>query len=185
MSAWGVERVAVIGCIGAGKSTLARTLGERLDLPVIHLDRLWWDDGEFRITGAATVAEHTMDGAEFRALQTDLAAGERWVIDGGYIGDLHTRLPRADTVVFLDLPRRVCLWRLARRHDRRRPDYPDGVREGFGWFWLLARWIWRYPTQKRPAIERAIAEHAGAGTTVVRLRTRREVSAFVAGVPAR
>src|SRR6478672_10266145 len=52
-----VERIAVIGGIGAGKSTLARELGARLELPVVHLDRLWWTDGAYRITGAETVAQ--------------------------------------------------------------------------------------------------------------------------------
>jgi hypothetical protein len=53
------------------------------------------------------------------------------------------------------------------------------VREGFGWLRLLVRWIWRYPTQKRPVIEAAIADHARAGTEVIRLRSRGEVVAFV------
>jgi len=174
-----MRRVAVIGCIGAGKSTLARQLGERLDLPVIHLDLLWWDNSAYRITGADTVAAHTMPVDEFRQLQLELAAGDRWIIDGGYIPDLNTRLPRADTIVFLDLPRHICLWRLVRRHNRRRPDYPDQVREGTGWLLLLIRWIYRYPRQKRPAIEQAIAEHSPPEATVIRLRRRRDVRAFL------
>jgi adenylate kinase family enzyme len=174
-----VRRVAVIGCIGAGKSTLARRLGARLGLPVIHLDRLWWDDSDYRITGADTVAAHTMPADEFRKLQRDLAGGDAWVIDGGFIPDLDTRLPRADTVVFLDLPRPVCLWRLVRRHNHRRSDYPDEVREGMAWLFLLARWIWRYPRHKRPLIEQAINEHCPPGAAVIRLRHRHEVEALL------
>jgi adenylate kinase family enzyme len=177
-----VRRVAVIGCIGAGKSTLARRLGARLGLPVIHLDRLWWDDSAYRITGADTVAAHTMPADAFRQLQRELADGDTWVIDGGYVTDLDTRLPRADTVVFLDLPRHVCLWRLARRQGHRRPDHPDDVREGVTWLLLLARWIYRYPGQKRPVIEQAINEHCAPGATVIRLRRRRDVEAFLESV---
>ena len=44
-----VERVAILGCIGAGKSTLARNLGAARTLPVIHLDRYWWQDGHYVI----------------------------------------------------------------------------------------------------------------------------------------
>jgi adenylate kinase family enzyme len=95
------------------------------------------------------------------------------------IAHIDTRLIRADTVVFLDLPRRVCLWRLLRRHNRRRADYPGGVREGVGWLFILARWILRYPSQKRPAIEFAIAGHCPADTTVIRLRSRRQVTDFL------
>ena len=171
--------MAVTGCIGAGKSTLARQLGTLLDLPVIHLDRLWWDDAAYRITGSETVAAHTMPADEFRQLQLDLANGDRWIIDGGYIPDLDTRLPSADTIVFLDLPRHLCLWHLLRRHNRRRSDYPDDVREGIGWLLLLVRWIYRYPSQKRPAIELAIAQHRGPSSEVIRLRRRREVRDFL------
>jgi adenylate kinase family enzyme len=174
-----MRRIAVIGCIGAGKSTLARRIGNACRLPVVHLDQLWWQDGSYRITGYQTVAAHTMAGPAFRDLQQELAAADTWVIDGGYIPDLDTRLTRADTVVFLDLPRRVCLWRLLRRHNRRRPDYPGGVREGVGWLFILARWILRYPSQKRPAIEFAIAGHCPADTTVIRLRSRRQVTDFL------
>jgi adenylate kinase family enzyme len=45
----------VIGCVGAGKSTVARAPGESLRIEVIHLDRLWWQDGHYRITGQTTV----------------------------------------------------------------------------------------------------------------------------------
>lgn len=169
----------MIGCIGAGKSTLARRIGEACRLPVVHLDQLWWEDGSYRITGYRTVAAHTMAGPAFRDLQQELAAADTWVIDGGYIPDLDTRLTRADIVVFLDLPRRVCLWRLLRRHNRPRPDYPDGVREGVGWLFILARWVWRYPSQKRLAIDSAIAGYCAAGTTVIRLRSRRQVTEFL------
>jgi adenylate kinase family enzyme len=174
-----MRRVAVIGCIGAGKSTLARQLGARLDLPVIHLDRLWWNDGTYRITGADSVATHTMPADEFRRLQQELADGDEWVIDGGFIADLDTRLPRADTVVFLDLPRHICWWRLVRRHDHRRPDYPDHVHEGARWLLLLARWIYRYPRQKRPLIEQAIKEHCPPEAIVIRLRRRQDVDALL------
>ncbi len=125
-----------------------------------------------------------MDGDAFRQLQRDLADEDAWIIDGGYIPDLDTRLSRADTVVFLDLPRRVCLWRLLKRHDRRRPDYPDGVHEGLGWAKLLVIWIWSYPSKKRPEIELAIAKHCDAHTKVIRLRTRTQVNQFVAAVNA-
>lgn len=101
---------------------------------------------------------------------------------GGYIPDLNTRLPRADTIVFLDLPRRVCLWRLVRRHNRRRPDYPEHVGEGLGWLLLLIRWIFRYPSQKRPAIEHAIVEHCRPESTVIRLRRRHDVEDFLKSI---
>ncbi|MGH9126623.1 MAG: hypothetical protein ACRDZ8_18130 [Acidimicrobiales bacterium] len=144
-----VERIAMVDCIGAGKSTLARALGAQLGLEVFHLDRLWWQPGNYKITGAPT-GGHQDDGcAGVPPPRADVAAGPRWIIDSG-AANLDVRLSRADTVVFLDPPRRVCLWRVVKRHNRRRPDCPDHVRDGLGWLWLLLRWVWKtYPTKRR------------------------------------
>ena len=40
-----MDRILILGCGGAGKSTLAGQLGEILDLPVIHLDQEYWQPG--------------------------------------------------------------------------------------------------------------------------------------------
>jgi len=125
------------------------------------------------------VAQHTMSSQAFRDLQRRLAAEDAWIIDGGYIGDLDTRLTRADTVVFLDLPRRVCLWRLVRRHGRHRADYPAHAQEGLGWLLALIRWVISYPSQKRPAIEDALAHYCGPSTEIVRLQSQARVDEFL------
>ncbi len=169
-----------MGCIGAGKSTLARALGAKLGIEVFHLDRLLWKPGRYTITGAATVATKTMAPAEFRRIEYDIAVRDSWIIDSGVL-NMDLRLSRADTVVFLDPPRRVCMWRLVKRHNRCRPDYPEDVREGLGWLWLLLRSIWKYPTTRRPATLSAIGAHA-RGATVFHLHSRREVRSFLDGV---
>jgi adenylate kinase family enzyme len=174
-----VKRVAVVGCIGAGKSTVAARLGAVTGLPVVHLDLLWWQDGSYRITGMTSVADHTMPTKAFRDLQVRIASEDAWIIDGGYIGDLDTRLTRADTVLFLDLPQHVCIWRLVRRHGKPRDDYPAHVQEGLGWLFVLIRWIIRYPSQKRPAIEEALAQYCEPSTEIIRLQSRREVDALL------
>jgi adenylate kinase family enzyme len=177
----GVERVAVVGCIGAGKSTVARALGEILGIEVFHLDGLWWQPGEYKITGAASVATHTMTEDEFLQLEERIAAREAWVIDSG-VANIEIRLARADTVVFLDLPRWICAWCVLKRHNRPRPDYPEGVEEGIGWLWLLLRWIWKtWPTERRPSVLSAIEEYR-EGAALVHLLTRREVRSFLDGL---
>src|SRR5262245_2440742 len=110
-----MQRVLVLGCCGAGKSTVSRRLAAVTGLPLIQLDLLYWRPG-----WTPTPAE------EMDALVTRLCAGPRWIIDGNYQRSLPLRLPRADTVIWLDYPRRVCmarvLWRMARDYHR--------VREG-------------------------------------------------------
>ena len=114
-----MKRVLILGSGGAGKSTLARQLGERTGLPVIHLDRMWWRPGW------VNCSQEEFD----LALERELA-GERWIIDGNYNRTLERRLTRADTVVFLDYPARTCLWgalrRVFRYRGKSRPDMPEG-----------------------------------------------------------
>jgi adenylate kinase family enzyme len=169
-----VQRVAVIGCSGAGKSTFSRRLGELLELPVIHLDRLSWRAGWVR----------TPDN-EFRAAQRALVARDRWVIDGNYGGTMDIRLPAADTVVLLDFPRRRCLFRVARRtclgwgRDVQAPGCPERVDLEF------LRWVWNWHHVSRPRVLAALAEH-GRGARQVLLSTPREVAGFLAAQsPAR
>jgi adenylate kinase family enzyme len=114
-----MERVLVIGSPGSGKSTLATAIARRTGLPLIHLDQHYWRPG--------WVAP---DDESWAGQMLALAAGERWVMDGNYGGTLNLRLPRADTVVWLDLPTRTCLWRIARRALRHRGEVRPSMAEG-------------------------------------------------------
>ena len=86
------SRILVIGPSGAGKSTLARAIGARLDLPVVHLDALFWQPGWVE-----------SDDAEFRARIAAVADTDAWVIDGNYSRHLDVRLARAQAAIWLDL----------------------------------------------------------------------------------
>lgn len=162
----------MIGSGGSGKSTLARRLGERLGLRVIHLDRLYWRPGW---------VETPKD--EWRRAVEELVRGESWVMDGNYSGTLDVRLAACDAVVFLDLPRAVCLWRVLKRllvyRRSQRPDMAEGCREHFSLKFL--QWVWGYPSRSRPKVVRLLEESAG-GKRVVRLRSSAEVERFLAEV---
>jgi adenylate kinase family enzyme len=161
------RRICVVGCGGAGKSTLARRLGEVHGLPVVHLDAEHWLPSWTR-----------PDREDWRRKQAELVAGERWVVDGNYGGSFDVRFPRADLIVMLDLPRWRCLLGVARRSvrwwGRTRPDSAPGCPERLPTAEFL-RWIWRYRRESLPRLEAAIAEH-GAGAEVVRVRTRRQAA---------
>jgi adenylate kinase family enzyme len=100
-----------------------------------------------------------MGDKPFRELQEDLASRDSWIIDGGR-ADLDVRLARADTVIFLDLPRRTCMWRIVRRTGQPRADYPPDVKESWRWMWVLLRWVWTYPKDKRPGMLLNVEEYA-------------------------
>ena len=138
-----MKKVLIIGSGGAGKTTFARELASRTGLPLIHLDQLFWHPGWVP----------TPD-AEWDRVIADLCAGERWIMDGNYGRTLPVRLAAADTVIFLDLPRIVCTWRILKRQlvyvGRNRPDAAPGCPERLTWEFVS--WVWTYPSRRRPDI---------------------------------
>lgn len=164
-----MRRIAVIGSGGAGKSTFSRELGGILGIAVTHLDRLYWRPGW-----------QAMPDEAWRDTQRRLVAGEAWILDGNYGGTLDLRLAAADTVIFLDIPRRVCLWGVVQRRlrfrGRSRPDGPWGCPERVTREFLA--WIWRYPVDRRPDVLAKLGAYAG-GREIVVLRSRREARRFL------
>ena len=166
-----MRRALVIGSGGAGKSTLAARIGERTGLPVVHLDALYWRPGW----------EPTPPD-EWAARVAALCARDAWVMDGNYGRTLDARLAACDAVVFLDLPRLLCVWRVVRRvlrsYGRTRPDMAPGCREQFSLEFL--RWVWDYPRRRRPDVLRKLAA-LDQGQRVVVLRSAAAVERFAAG----
>ena len=165
-----MRRILIIGPGGAGKSTLARKMGARLGLEVFHLDRLYWRPGW---------VETPKD--EWLKLVEGLTARDSWIIDGNYSGTLDLRLARCDTVIFLDLPRPVCLWRVLKRRLAyravARPDMAEGCPEELRLKFAL--WVWDYQRRSRPKVLARLAA-PGDGKQIIRLRSRREVERFLA-----
>lgn len=164
-----MRRILVIGNSGGGKSTLARRLGEKLGIPVIHLDVLFWKPGWTE-----------SNDAEFRMRVAEALNGESWVCDGDFGGSLDLRLPRADTVVWIDQPVWLCLvraiWRIVKYRTDTRPDMAEGCRESIDlkfWGYILA-----WNRSRRPIIEAALAAH-GARVRLVRLTSDRQIAAFL------
>jgi adenylate kinase family enzyme len=169
-----MHRILVIGCSGTGKSTLSRVMGQKLGLPVVHLDREFWLPGWVE-----------PDAAAWRARVEALVAGDAWIMDGNYGGTLAVRLPRAEAIVWLDLPRYVYFPRAAFRslkgYGRVRPDSAPGCPERFDMRFLL-RWVWSYPTRGRPRTL-ALLETIRHQKPVIVLRSTREVRSFAEGLP--
>jgi adenylate kinase family enzyme len=114
-----MQRVAIIGAGGAGKTVLANQLSVLLNLPVTHLDALRY-----------TPTWHPVPEDEFVAAQRVVTATDRWIIDGNSLASMSIRFAAADTIVFLDLPARVCLWGVLRRRWRYRGgQHADGVHD--------------------------------------------------------
>ena len=167
-----MQRIAIVGCSGGGKSTLAVLLGARLGLPVIHLDTLYWKPGW----------THS-DPEDMRRGVEAAATGERWVIEGNFTGASRLRFERADTVVWIELPTWLCLWRAFARmllaFGSVRPDLAPGCPERFDLEFY--RYIWSWNRLTRPKMTRALADFA-PGARLVRLASDAEKAAFIAAL---
>ena len=135
-----MERILIIGCGGAGKSTLARQLGEKLELPVVHLDKLFWKPG--------WVEESSEEFDRKLAIELEET---RWIMDGNFNRTMPQRLSKCDTIIYLDFSRWACLWGVAKRiittYGTVRPDMGEGCPERLDLNFL--RWVWNYNRDKR------------------------------------
>ncbi len=165
-----MQRVMIIGPCGAGKSTVSHVLAARLNLPLVHMDQLnwqpgWVDAGNDRLRGLLAVE----------------VAKDRWLIEGNYASTMDMRLKRADTIVYLDYPLPLCLWRLVKRivttYGRTRPDMAEDCPERFDAEFLLyvIRWN-RGPRQRTEALLRGLEER------VIRLKKPRALADWLATV---
>ncbi|SET55037.1 DNA topology modulation protein [Paenibacillus sp. NFR01] len=164
-----MNRIMIAGSAGAGKSTLSRQLGEALQLPVVHLDTLYWNPG-----WVASGDEEMQRRVEA------YVALDQWIIDGNYNKTFPMRLERADTIIFLDMPRPLCLYRVLKRriqyHGRSRPDLTEGCPEQIDWAFL--KWIWDYPKRSRLKIIQAMEAQQGV-KNIIFLKGRKAVKAFL------
>jgi len=134
------KRIMVMGSSGSGKSTMARRLGERTGLPVVHMDTIWWKPG-----WVSTPADEVYERA------TAAADQPTWIFDGNYTKTRDYRLARADTVIYLDFNRYTCIYRAIKRwithYGKTRPDMSEGCPEKIDLAFL--KFIWDYPRRSR------------------------------------
>ena len=163
-----MERILIIGCGGAGKSTLARQLGEKTGLPVVHLDKLYWRPGWQHVTRE-----------EFDKLLDEVLAQEAWIMDGNFNRTIQRRLERCNTVIYLDFSRTACLWGVFKRiittYGVVRPDMGEGCPERFDWDFL--KWVWNFNKDKRKKLMNQLAK--AENVKVVILKNRRQVKRFL------
>nr|BFD42335.1 DNA topology modulation protein [Pseudomonas sp. FFPRI_1] len=172
-----MRRIVILGNAGSGKSTLARKLGSRLGLPVVHLDRLFWEPGWVEA-----------DSEVFRSRVRQALCEDEWICEGNYSRrTFDLRLPRADLVIWLDTHRATCLRRVMLRSALNRPraDLPCGCIEKLDREFLkFLNFIWNFDRVNRPGIE-AVRLAIGPQVPVIHLRSAQELSGFLDDLPTR
>ncbi|HTX39527.1 MAG TPA: hypothetical protein VME43_31125 [Bryobacteraceae bacterium] len=167
-----VQRVVIVGNAGSGKSTLARRLGERLGLPVVHLDALSWEPGWRRVPVET-----------LRSRLRAATSGDRWITDGNYAScTFDLRLPRADLLIWVEQPRLHCVWRVMQRavrsHFQTGEYLAPGCPERFNRELLdRLRFIVHFHRVNRPRIEEVRLRY-GPDVPVLVLRGDAAISGF-------
>ncbi len=159
-----MKRIIVIGCPGAGKSTLSRRLRDKTGLPLYYLDMLWHREDRTH------VSREEFDQGLMALLSTD-----RWIIDGNYCRTLEIRLKACDTAILMDIPLDECIEGVFSRVGKPREDMPwreQVVDDEF------LEFIQGFDQKEMPGI-RALLEQYGEGCTVHVFHSRREADAFV------
>lgn len=138
-----MNRISIIGCGGSGKSTLSRLIAGQKNLPVYFLDVISYKENW-----------EEEDPVIFKQKHDDWINKDQWIIDGLMIDTLSDRLNRSDTVIFLDTPKWLCIYRIFKRlicdYGKTRDDMAEGCKEGFDWSFLM--YVLRFKKNIRPQV---------------------------------
>lgn len=163
------QRVAIIGCAGSGKTTLAHRLSELTGLPLYHLDEIYFDRQGSPLPDNGLAAAHRW-----------LLQRESGIIEGNHTATLDDRLAWADLIIWLDVPTARCLANVVRRyilHGAGR--HPGGLIVHLQPQFL--RYILQYRRHRRPLVADRVRA-ASANADVVVLNTIRSIDRLLAGV---
>ncbi|WP_284140080.1 topology modulation protein [Virgibacillus sp. LDC-1] len=168
-----MEKIMVLGVSsGVGKSTFARKLGEIINVDVYHLDRLFWKPGWKQ----ATIEQFST------AQKNIIYHNKQWIIEGNYSNTYEIRAQYADTIVYLELPRYICLYRVLKRwlknRGKTRPDVGEGCPEKMDWDFI--KFIWTtYYRRKKKMRERFQLFQAQDARNVYFLKGKKQIHSFL------
>lgn len=161
-----LQKIAIIGISGVGKSWTASYIGKKTNIPIVHMDQVWWEP--YWKERPESVVQMDL----LKKLQT-----ASWVIEG-YIQPLGVeRLQQADLVIYLDFSGWQSLFgglqRWFRHKKKKRPEMPEGCTDKLNFNYLKTMFL----RAERAEIENVIKK---SGISLVRLRSRSQLHKYLA-----
>lgn len=164
-----MKKIIIIGSSGAGKTTLACELGDKLAIEVFHLDRLLW-----KPNWEMTDQEYQIE------CQNNLVKNPSWIIDGNFGGTLGIRIDAADTIIFLDFNRWMYIYQILKRvkkyNGTTRPDMQADCPEKFDFSFI--KWVWNFPNKQKIEILEALRDTPKSKQIVV-LKNKKQIRHFL------
>lgn len=167
-----MKRIAIIGNAGSGKSVLAKKLQSIFNLPVYHLDQYFWKPGWVH-----------PDIAEYKLIHDSLCNKDEWIIEGMNLKVAAHRLDRADMIIYLAIPRSLCIWRIFKRtwqyYGIETPSSAAGCVERFNLEFLkFLLWVWNYEKKYHSMISLMLS-HCAKEKEIHILNSPKEVDNFI------
>jgi adenylate kinase family enzyme len=168
-----MERIMVIGVsAGVGKSTFARRLGNNLNIEVHHLDTFYWRPGW---------VEAPLE--EFISAQKEVLSHDKWVMEGNYSHSFNLRSELADTIIYLELPLGICLYRVIKRWlsnlGKTRPDMAKGCNEKLDWQFIKFIISTYFPRKKEMKIKLANLQKSDPEKVIVILKSKPDIEGYL------
>ncbi|HMS65928.1 MAG TPA: topology modulation protein [Ignavibacteria bacterium] len=168
-----IKRILILGCSGTGKSTLAKQIGKKFDLEVIHLDKFFhkpnWEPRDIE---------------EFRKIVKELILKDKWVMDGNYTKTLAERIRRANFIIFFDYNSYLCTYRVIKRNIKTklgleiRTDMAEGCVES--WLdWEFIKFVWNFKIAYIPLTYQILEESKFDKKKLIIIKSRSEGRKFI------
>lgn len=160
-----MKRISIIGCPGAGKSTFARAMSEKIGLPVTHLD-YYYHQKEHDY-------EHNKE--EWVKKVKELTTDDFWIIEGNYGPSYEYRFPKSDTLIFLDIPTWLSTWSVIKRRIqfryKKREEMPDGWIEKIDP--VFFKYVLLFRLKSRKDVVNGINKYKHDNLNVITFKTRK------------
>ena len=160
-----MKKIIVIGCPGSGKSTVSRALHNKTEIPLYHLDMMYWN-----------ADKTTVEKSVFLERLSAVLEKNEWIIDGNYGSTMELRMAACDTVIFLDYPRDVCLDGIKERRGKPRSDMPWIETEEDAEF---IKFIKNYNEQQKPKVLELLEKYSDRN--IIILESREQADVFLNG----